>query len=97
MNPTLDEDTVLQRFERGNAFEIRNGVMFDFYLELPHILSTVYVGGTEMYCRSVRPTWHLRRSHQSLRERRDEGHDHCYWYVGTTNQIVDWGPLYLIS
>ena len=43
-------DTVLQWFERGNAFERRNGIMFDFYLELPHILSTVYVGGTEMHC-----------------------------------------------
>ena len=37
MSPTLNGSTVLQRFERGNAVEIRNGIMFDFYLGLPHM------------------------------------------------------------
>ena len=78
------------------CYSTLNAVMRSKYA-LPRILSTIDVGGTEMHCRSVRPTWHLRRSHQSPRERRDEGHDHCHWYVGTTNQIVDWGPVYLIS
>ena len=29
---------MLQRFERGNAIEIRNGIMFNFYPGLPHIV-----------------------------------------------------------
>ena len=28
--------SMLQRFEHGNMIEIRNGIMFDFYLGLPH-------------------------------------------------------------
>ena len=31
MNPTPNGCTVLQRFEHGNAFEIHNEIMFDFY------------------------------------------------------------------
>ena len=27
----------MQRFECGNAFTIRNGIMFDFYPGLPHV------------------------------------------------------------
>ena len=30
----------LERFERSNAIEIHNGIMFDFYPELPHMLYT---------------------------------------------------------
>ena len=30
--------TRLIRFERGNVIEIRNGIMFDFYPELPHFI-----------------------------------------------------------
>ena len=37
MSPTLNESTALQRFKRGNVVEIRNEIMFDFYLGLPHI------------------------------------------------------------
>ena len=37
MGPTFNGRSALQRFERGNAIEIRNGIMFDFYLGLPHI------------------------------------------------------------
>ena len=38
MNPALNGSSVQQRFERSNAIEIRNGIMFDFYPGLPHII-----------------------------------------------------------
>ena len=38
MGPTPNGSSALQRFERCNALEIRNGIIFDFYLGLPHIL-----------------------------------------------------------
>ena len=38
MSPALNGTTALQHFERGNAVEIRNWKMFDFYLGLPQIL-----------------------------------------------------------
>ena len=41
MTPTLNKSSVLERFERGNAIEIRNGIMFNFYPELPHISQTL--------------------------------------------------------
>jgi len=34
---------VLQRFKRSNASEIRNGIMFDFYLGLPHMIIIIVV------------------------------------------------------
>ena len=39
MNPAPNESSTLQYFERGDAIEIRNGIMFDFYPGLPHVLS----------------------------------------------------------
>ena len=39
MSPALDGSSALQRFERSNAIEIRNGIMFDFYPGLPHVLA----------------------------------------------------------
>ena len=36
MNPSLNGSSALQHFECGNAFEIHNGIMFDFYPGLPH-------------------------------------------------------------
>ena len=38
MNPALNGSSTQQRFERSNAIEIRNGIMFDFYPGLPHML-----------------------------------------------------------
>jgi len=38
MSPTPNGSSALQHFEHGNAIEIRNGVMFDFYPGLPHML-----------------------------------------------------------
>ena len=35
--PRAYEPRPLQRFERGNAVELPNGIMFDFYPGLPHI------------------------------------------------------------
>ena len=43
MSPTRNGSSALQRFEHGNAFEIRNRIMFDFYPGLPHILVVVVV------------------------------------------------------
>ena len=37
MSPALNGSSALQRFERGNAVEKRNGIMFNFYPELPHM------------------------------------------------------------
>ena len=44
MSPALNGSSALQRFERSNAIEIRNGIMFDFYPGLPHMLLHI------MYC-----------------------------------------------
>ena len=45
---------MLQRFERSNAIEIRNGIVFDFYPGLPHMyivhtIYTQYIIYTHMY------------------------------------------------
>ena len=37
MSPALNISSALQLFERSNAIEIRNGIMFDFYPGLPHM------------------------------------------------------------
>ena len=37
MNPALNGSSVLERFKCGDAIEIWNGIMFDFYPGLPHI------------------------------------------------------------
>ena len=39
VSPALNRSSTLERFERSNASEIRNGIMFDFYPghRLPHI------------------------------------------------------------
>ena len=37
MGSTPNGSSALRRFERGNALEIRNGIMFDFYQGLPHM------------------------------------------------------------
>ena len=36
MSPTLNESSALQHFKRDNGVKIWNGIMFDFYLGLPH-------------------------------------------------------------
>ena len=37
MSFALNGSSALERFECGNAIEIRNGIMFDFYLGLSHM------------------------------------------------------------
>jgi len=37
MSPALNGSSMLEHFERSNASEIRNGIMFDFYPGLPHM------------------------------------------------------------
>ena len=37
MSPALNGSSAIQRFERSNAIEIRDGITFDFYTGLPHI------------------------------------------------------------
>ena len=38
MSPTLNRRSALEHFERGNAIEIRNEIMFDFYPGLLHVI-----------------------------------------------------------
>ena len=38
MSPALNGSSALECFERSNAIEMRNGIMFDFYPGLPHII-----------------------------------------------------------
>ena len=73
MSPTLNGGTLLQRFERGNVVEIRNGIMFDFYPGLPQICISVVTRLVSLYwrvwtCRTV-----LHRCHPIL-----SLSSHCY-------------------
>jgi len=43
MSPALNGSSTLERFERSNAGEIRNRIMFDFYPGLPQMQSLLYV------------------------------------------------------
>ena len=51
MRPTLSGSTALKHFEHSNAVETRNGIMFDFYLGLPHA-TLGFTGFTKCV-----PTW----------------------------------------
>ena len=42
MSPALNGSSAIRRFEGSDAIEIRNGITFDFYTGLPHMLHTVY-------------------------------------------------------
>ena len=41
MSPTYNGISTLEHFERSNASEIRNRIMFNFYMRLPHIIVIV--------------------------------------------------------
>ena len=43
MSPALNGSFALQHFKHGNAVELRNGIMFNFYPGLPHALQAVLV------------------------------------------------------
>ena len=38
MSPALNENSVIRRFEGNAAIEIHDGITFDFYVGLPHIM-----------------------------------------------------------
>ena len=38
LSPALNGSSALQRFERSDAIEIRDGITFDFYTGLPHMV-----------------------------------------------------------
>jgi len=42
MSPTFNRSSALERFKRSYAIEIRNGIMFNFYPGLPHVLLSLY-------------------------------------------------------
>ena len=61
MSPALNRSYMLERFERGNAMEIRNGIMFDFYPRLPHMEIT------DLFAKSAETSFiQLRNKHVSL-------------------------------
>ena len=45
MSLALDGSSVLEHFEYSNVIETHNGIMFNFYLGLPHIISSIFVKG----------------------------------------------------
>ena len=42
MSPTLSGSSALQHIKLGDALEIRNGIIFDFYPGLPHIILHIF-------------------------------------------------------
>ena len=42
MTPALNESSAIQRFEGSDAIEIRDGITFDFYTGLPHIMLDLF-------------------------------------------------------
>ena len=48
MSPTLNESFVLQHFERSNAIEMSNRIMFNFYPGLPHVSRTNWRSDTHL-------------------------------------------------
>ena len=43
MSPALNGSSAIQRFKHSNVLEIREGITFDFYTGLPHILYFILV------------------------------------------------------
>ena len=59
MGPTINGRTALQCFKLGNAVEIRNGIMFDFYPGLPHMYFTVKSYDEELHLWKHFPSWRV--------------------------------------
>ena len=38
MSPALNGSSVIQHFEHSDAIKIHDGMIFDFYMRLPHII-----------------------------------------------------------
>ena len=49
MTPTGNGSTVLQHFECGNAIELCNRIMFNFYPGLPHMYTYMYTYSFTIY------------------------------------------------
>ena len=45
MSPALNRSSLSQHIKRDNTIEIRNGILFDFYLGLPHMFVKRRRGG----------------------------------------------------
>ena len=43
LSPALNGSSEIRRFERGDTIEICNGIIFDFYTGLPHIIYMSYL------------------------------------------------------
>jgi len=54
MSPALNRSSLLERFERSNAIEICNGIMFDFYPGLPHIAVHVELADFWSQCQQLK-------------------------------------------
>ena len=44
MSPALNGSSAIRRFERSDAIEIHDGITFDFYMGLPHIVYVLRCG-----------------------------------------------------
>ena len=85
MRPALNGSSALQRFERSNASEIRNGIMFDFYPGLPQIYSGKIFGllvGLVLYCHHTEPT-HCEVKVDDPFESSLSGHSTLYMHMHT--------------
>ena len=49
MNPALNKSLEIQRFECSDAIKIQDGIMFIFYLGLPHVLTSNCVSPTLLF------------------------------------------------
>ena len=56
MSSALNRRSALEWFECGNAIEIRNGIMFDFYPGLPHMYSWFHKPGVHIVV-TVKVEW----------------------------------------
>ena len=93
MNPTHNGSTALLRFERSTMIEIRNGVMFNFYLGLPHVctfaLTTTpssLAGGSRRCYSSTASSCHSLYLHQT-HSTQDFCKGHCR---GTCTCMYSW-------
>ena len=61
MSAALNASSAIWHFERSNAIEIHNGITFDFYMGLPHMViiiinkvwfnELVFSVDTQLFCR----------------------------------------------
>ena len=49
MSPALNGNSAIWRFKHSNAIKIRDGITFDFYTGLPHILLSVWFAWCQVH------------------------------------------------